>query len=149
MIFEASDSFGFDNLFAPTTDPSGWISAEEDGTEIKTHEPGGGNPGMPADVYGIKFNAAVDADVTTVTLSFDSDRVPVWGDFYAKGGLGALWNAGFVTADPTDPPANGTIAYHALVPDTATVAIPAPGALVLSSLGVALVGWVRTRRRLL
>ena len=58
---------------------------------------------MPGPVHGIKFEAAGGADLTTATLSFDSDRVPVWGDFYAKGGQGTLWNTGFLTADPTDP----------------------------------------------
>jgi hypothetical protein len=151
VIFEASDSFGFSNLFSPTTDPEGWISQEENGTEITTHEPGGGNPDMPSAVYGIKFNAAADADTTTLTLSFDSDRVPVWGDFYAKGGQGSVWNAGFLTddEDPADDPSNGSVAYHVLVPDTTTVAIPAPGSLVLGSLGMVLVGWGRGYRRLI
>ena len=149
VIFEASDGFGFENLFAPATDPSDWISQAADGTEIQTHLPGPGNPDMPSSVYGIKFNAADNADATTLALSFDSDRVPVWGDFYAKAGQGALWNSGFSAADPTDGPADGSIEHHVLVPDTATILIPVPGALVLGSLGVVLVGWIRGYRRLI
>lgn len=147
VIFEASDTFGFDNLFAPTTNPPGLISEEDDGIEIKTNLPQQGNPDMPGSVYGIKFNIADDTEVTTLALSFDSDRVPVWGDFYAKGGLGALWNAGFLTADPIVPPDDGSILSHVLVPDTTTTRIPAPGALILGSFGVALVGWLQGRRR--
>lgn len=145
VIFEASDTFGFDNLFSPTSNPPGLISQEDEGIEIKTNLPQQGNPDMPGPVYGIKINIAGDTE-GILELSFDSDRVPVWGDFYAKGGQGAVWNAGFLTADPTDAPGDGSELSHVLVPDTTTVRVPAPGALVLGSLGLALVGWFRGRR---
>jgi len=150
VIFEASDGdpdelFTIENLFSSSSDPSGWILD----TTIQLHTAGGGaNPNMPEDMYGIKFNAAFDT--TTITVSFDSDRVPVWGDFYSKDGVSngvdiSLYNAGFAAIDPTATPANGSVDNHLLVPDTY---IPAPGALMLAGIGTGFITWLRRRRTL-
>ncbi len=105
------------------------------------------NPGMPSAMNALKFE---NTSALTWTVEFVSDRTPVWGDFYAKGGavqsgLGAIWNAGYGNpdVDPTDPPASGSVDFHLLVPDT-TVIIPVPGALGLAVLGF---GLVASRRR--
>ncbi len=148
IIIEVSDAdpgpaFTLANLFAPATDPAGWIAA---GIEVQEYDAGGDNPGMPGSVYGIKFNAAQDADARVLTLSFDSDRVPVWGDFYSKGGRNAVFNEGFMADDPTDPATSGSNGYHLLVPDSQTVWVPAPGAIVLGGLGTGMVTWLRRRR---
>ena len=42
-----------------------------------------GNQKLPNSLYGIKF----DRGGKSVTYSFDSIRSPVWGNFYAKGGV--------------------------------------------------------------
>ncbi len=147
IIIEASDGdplspFTSENLFSPEDDPSGWIDDEE--IEIQVHTTGSGNPDMPADVYGVKFVAAQGFDEISVTVRFDSDRGPTWGDFYAKDGGGqgtwkTAYNQGFQTADPTVAPASGSEQDHLLVPDT----IPEPGVLVLLGLGA----WARVQRR--
>ncbi|KKL27213.1 hypothetical protein LCGC14_2387430 [marine sediment metagenome] len=113
-----------------------------DGIEIKTHLPGPGYPSMPDDIFGIKFDETTG---TTVVIEFDSRRIPVWGDFYAKGGLNEVWNAGFVSGDtdPFAPPANGSVDNHILVPNSAVV----PEPMTLSMIVVGAIALLRRRRR--
>jgi len=137
IIIEVSQGFIDDDLLnaeGPFTD-----------IEIALHGPSPCNPNIPGNIYGIKFDSTTGA---TVTINFDSLRMPVWGDFYTKNGKSAgvdnsAWNAGFVNVDPDDLPANGTIDNHLLVPDTC---IPEPGTLVLLGLGRL---FLRQRRRCL
>ena len=137
FIIEASPSFDYGNLF----------NASYPGTsyEIKTHvgSPGLGvqpNPFLPEDIYGAKFDigdaGSVDPDHKSISVSFDSDRAPIWGDFYAKcgnvGGIqNTIWNEGFLIADPLAPADNGSLLNHVLIPDT----IPEPATMVLLGLG--------------
>lgn len=91
------------------------------------------NPGMPASIYGIKFEYGEWG--LTARITFDSPRTPVWGDFYAKDGApgGAVWNLGFIDADPSAPAASGSINHHILRPDTV---IPEPSALLAFASGL-------------
>ncbi len=109
-------------------------------------EPGGGNPDMPGDLYGTKFDETWG---TTFNIEFTSNRLPVWGDFYAKngqaGGLGLneFWNAGFLLDDPLFAPSDGSIDGHLLRPDSR---IPEPATLAIFAIGLLGMG-VFVRRR--
>jgi len=46
---------------------------------------GNSNPLLPAPITGVKFDAPNPNDLPYI-FSFDSDRAPVYGDFYAKAG---------------------------------------------------------------
>jgi hypothetical protein len=129
FILEVSEGFGSNDLFNVATS---WANPV---LQIGWHDPGSGNPSMPTSIYGIKFDDTVG---TTVAFSFDSWRVPVWGDFYAKCGAtggtqNAAWNAGFAAVDPTLGPYSGSEAFHILVPDTEV--IPEIPSSMLAGLG--------------
>ena len=121
---------------------------------------------MPEDAYGINFDPPTGDDYFTMTWWFWSNRVPVWGDFYARCGGGPdgdeinkCWNynntlgveKGFLDPDgiddilddidPSDPPSNGSVDYHILRPDSY---IPEPTAVLLLTLGsLLIVRWHR------
>ena len=137
FILEVSESFSEAHIF----NASGPFS----GMEIKTHIGNSpGNPNMPEDMYGIKFD---DTLGTTLQFTFDAWRMPVWGDFYSKGGGGQItdeiWNAGFGNpdSDPTVGASDGSVDNHILVPDSYT---PEPASLLLLVLGS--LGLVRRKR---
>src|SRR5258705_7525676 len=87
---------------------------------------------MPGTIDGAKFNFGL-ADSTP--YAFTSDRSPVYGDFYMKGGQSTAWNVGL--ADHTSELATSFIAR----PDTSGAAVitaetPEPGTLFLLGGGV-------------
>ncbi len=126
------------------------------GFELGTHNAtgsSGGNPHMPEDMFGVKFEVLDgDENATIFRVSYKIDRDPVWGDFYAKDGFDdgnavMVFNAGF-TANDWDPdpnifgPDSTAVTDHILVPDT----IPEPAAVTLICLGGAALLLRRKRR---
>ena len=148
IIIEASNGanpFTSENIFSITSNPAGWIES----VAIQNYVPNSSTPYIPEEIYGIKFDAELDS--TYVTINFDSDCAPVWGDLYSKDGysscLGwnALYNTGFTLNDydPFAPATNGSLQNHLLVPDSV---IPAPGAIILVCIGTTITGLLRRRR---
>lgn len=112
-----------------------------------------GNPSMPEDVIGIRFDP-VGVDPLSMTWTFFCNRMPVWGDFYAKdgnigGGPNIAYNynqsgieTGFVDPDgndsvrddpdPVTGPSDGSVDHHILRPDAL---VPEPVTVVLFGLG--------------
>jgi hypothetical protein len=109
---------------------------------IVTFGPHPSNPGFPASasIVGLKFDDTVGEAPFTVT--FDSNRAPVWGDFYVKGGNDSFaYNTGLTDHLSDDP--NDFIAR----PNGATAPVPEPGTLAMLGLGLAgLSQWSRRKR---
>jgi len=143
FILEVSPTFTLDNIKNATGGFHGMELADYSATSN-----GNSDPGMPGTIHGIKFD---NASGTTLHIGFDSDRAPVWGDFYAKGGQTAGWNLGLTTPD-TDPSTiatDGAWNNHILVPDTySTTVVPEPSNIItLASSLLGLAGLVVRKRR--
>lgn len=151
LILETSIDLSADeitNVQGSFVDGECWAIGTYDTTQ------GFSNPGMPDSIYGIKFE--LGGEHTNLWFSFDCPRDPVWGDFYARNGVGGgepsvLWNAGFVNpdVDPTDPVSAGSLLSHVVRPDTSQGSQP-PGddsPEAATWLLLAATGAVGTRRR--
>jgi hypothetical protein len=139
LNIETSEDFTEDKLENSTWDGE---------TEIGLLQSNPGSP-MPEAMNGIKFDELPGGD--TFVVEFDSLRLPIWGDFFAKGGASSVvYNAGFGSPDsdpdPIDPflnpPAN--VSDHILVPDTSE--LPEPASMAILALGGVFV-LVRRRRK--
>lgn len=150
FIIEVSDDFTQDDIVSYSGTDAPILDYYDANSQ------GNANFGMPgAFTKGLKFQQSgwgIDQTVTLIT-----PRAPKWADLYAIDGKKPgeevyLYNTGFNTADPGDPPSHGSIQFHILAPDTAKIPpqggpdpIPEPGTLAL--LGAGLAGILRRRRR--
>lgn len=116
--------------------------------EFGDYSAANGNPGLPGTIIdGWKVNIADGA--STFTVEFDSDRAPVWGDFYAKAGNGtsngfSLYNGGCCGDLVSD-----SVLDFVARPDSvkATVTLPEPATIALLGLGLLGAGIQARRRR--
>jgi hypothetical protein len=176
FAFEVSDFLTADDFTDPDlpSEPVTTPNFDEWGVlSMSATSQGNSNPGMPGQMYGVKFDST--GDPLVYEADFWLDVGPTWGDAYGKGGaigggppgpggpvFNAIWNAGFVLGetegagnDPVAPPADGHLLGHLLVPDTTNGPPPPPPPVVPEPmtaggllLGVgALVGYLRRRRR--
>lgn len=158
FIFEVSDTFTMSDIF----------NMEINGNSVTSYEVNNFSPdsnnyqSMPESIYGIKIddvNACGEGEVctNTVTVSFDSTRLPTWGDFYARCGTrpqhtdpnsptawNSAWNTGFTAVDPNNVPGDGSINNHLLVPDTV---VPEPTSYLLFIAGAGVIAGRRYFRK--
>lgn len=147
LILEVSSSFTSSDIWNATLDGE---AVSVVGPQTFTSSGSlGSNPNMPdSDIFGIKLDAG------GITYAFDSNKAPVWGDFYAKDGnnlvdgvASTAWNTGF-GEDPTTVTTDFT--NWIPTPDTFGIPIPLPpSALLMGSglLGLGLVGWRRREKK--
>ncbi len=135
------------DLFSPASVPDDWLVAVQVGLFAA-----GPERGLPRDLYGVEFRTLTQT-ATAVTISFDSERGPKWGDLCARSFLlcdvsNLLYNAGLLSLKPVDVPRSGSVEDHVLVPDTIAPVflIPAPAAVFLGAVGVCGAEWLRQRR---
>lgn len=132
IIITVSDNLLLEHLF----DFSGDIGSVELG--MFGQEPSNPNFPLSTDIYGLKINLGG----SSTSVSFDSVRSPMWGDFYVKGGgnpKNYAYNTDFgvvtsnlhdITGTPVD--AAGNPLFKILVPNT----LPEPATLVILAGGV-------------
>lgn len=118
-------------------------------TKYTSTSNGNSNPGMPnPGVYGLKF----DATGSLPTITFDSTRAPVWGDFYTKDGKNKgndvfAYNSGFGIL-PTSANTNNFTDFTKWIPrpDT-TVAVPEPATLLILGSSLAMAAFARKTKK--
>ncbi|HOD35359.1 MAG TPA: hypothetical protein PLR20_04580 [Syntrophales bacterium] len=144
VITQVSTTFELNNLNTTLT------TAGYDLDTYNGESQGNSNPGIPGDIFGMKWEGLGDSAYWGWTIV--TDRAPMWGDFYAVDGKtpGAevfAYNTGFGIPNLSLPADGNAIDNEGrawvLVPDTTV--IPIPGAVWL--LGSGLLGLVAVRRR--
>ena len=139
IIFQTSSNFTCDDLM----NPEGPYADYEIGLFTEKQ----GNPNLPDNIYGVKFDLKSS---TSIAISFDSFRSPMWGDFYAKSGKingvqVAAWNAEF--GEEATPWKQGSPNEFGriLVPDTT---VPEPATAVILLAGMAGIAQLARKRKI-
>lgn len=104
---------------------------------------GSSNLGLPKDIIGVEFTNLPGS--TTVVITFNSTRGPVWGDVYLKGGQQYVYNQGngkrATDSNPLDFIARPDPAGTDPVSET-----PEPGSFGLAGAALSLLGLLACRR---
>jgi hypothetical protein len=155
VIIEASEGVTEESFTGLSGD------AQYASTPVKLHTEQQGNDGIPESVWGIKFEPISDDVKFDMEWTFFSNRVPVWGDEFVRGGGGGptpveiSYNynktngteKGFLSpdVDPDVPRDTNPVGlYHILRPDAV---IPEPSTLLLSIIGAIGLALYASRRQ--
>ena len=145
LIIQVSDgengfgTFQFEDMLIGTylleTDPDPYPLLDDYST-------GGANPGLPEDIYGIKWEEPNPENSSEWTITIVTNRAPMDGNFYAVDGKTPGSETYAFTGD------EGGLGYNILVPDTLTQGkVPEPLTLILYGFGFAGAGLYRHLRR--
>ena len=155
VIIECSEAMSKDDIVGVS---GGAVLADN---PVELQQVSSGNPDMPEDLWGIRFDPISNpVSEYEMTWFFWSNREPVWGDFYIKDGMNPVNIAynynktgedetGFLSSDVDPNLPRGTNPaglYHILRPDSL---IPEPGSFVLlvtAAVGLLGCAWRRKRR---
>jgi hypothetical protein len=132
-ILEVSPDITDDNRADYIWDITGVDDVESD-VEVNDYASGPGNPDMPdGGIHGIKFNNEPGATVT-----FKSNRIPVWGDFYAKDGQHGPWATAWNTdfGEPTDDVINKILTPDGIIPEPSTILLVTLSFVGITALGI-------------
>jgi hypothetical protein len=106
--------------------------------------PAPSNPGFPAGttINGIKIDTGDPDGTKDLIVSFSSQRAPMWGNMYFKGGSDSYaYNIGLAS------PASDSILDFIPVVDTSGPVVPEPGSVFLMLTGTAALVGYRIRKR--
>jgi len=124
------------------------LTGPQQSVEFGTFGPAPGNPGFPTgeSIYGFKVNTSNPGQDSFI-FSFTSNRAPVYGHIYGKGGGGPqeawFYNAGLADPDSTN------ISDYIVRPNGAPSddPVPEPGSFALLGLGAVAIGLYRHKRQ--
>lgn len=144
-IFEISDNIDKYNIDTEiyNLQVNGHSSSVPDPRTYSPSDPGNSNPGLPDDIYGLKF----ELKGLNEKISFDSTRAPMWGDIYAKDGQSAghfvyAYNKGL----GTEPGLGATdFTKWIAVPNSHKVQVPEPATYLIMLSSLALAGLARRK----
>ena len=84
VIVGVSDSFGLSDLLAGALPVIPQLRSDTTPPQTRWSSADPSNPGLPSPMSGLKFDGG---GAKHITISFDSDRVPTWGNVYIRDGV--------------------------------------------------------------